>query len=279
MSDFVNLLLSNVQVQQFLASLVTSAAKEAGSKAGHWIVDSLVSLVKKYNGCPTVKMAATEKKLEELISEKDGSVSSYGQHYWMDVLTFMFPEREVTIDKLTDGLCDYMANRIYFGLGFEQLLLDVGYKLQSIRYMTHIDGQESRAPHYFDLFGTFEQEYFDNLVVAKVVDATLNSPHDFVNSIPSVVRDINGDPRLRQPLLRDHDIISILLLRGQNSNQLSRLRQTIRIVQTSNDVYLPRLILFTREEFLDILSQEDVSERKKRIVERFQAVRPYRGIG
>jgi len=199
------------------------------------------------------------------------------QNFWMDFMTFMFPDREVTIDKLDERLCGYMANRIYTSLGFEQLLLDAGYKPERIRYMTSFQGQQSRTPHYFDLAATFEQEYFDNLLLARVVDYTVSSPQDFVNSLPSVVRDINGDPIARPALLRDHDIIAIISPNTMATGRLTRLRQTIRTVQVSNDVTLPRLLLFTNEELTNLLKCEDVKERGEKVVEKFREVRPYRG--
>jgi len=276
--DLLDLLLSNVQIQQFLTSLGTSAARETGEKVGKWVVTSIAKKAKESKLFKEDKVKKTEEILDEFVSKGKKSGLSLVQSFWMDFLTFMFPDREVTIDKLDSGLSSYIANRIYFGLGFEQLLLDAGYKHERIRYMTHFQGQQSLTPHYFDLAATYEQEYFDNLLLARVVDLTVSSPHDFVNSLPSVVRDINGDLLARHAFLRDHDVISIIISNDLNSRQLARLRQLIRTVQISNDIFLPRLVLFTNEEITGLLACDDQKKRGQRVMEKFNEVRPYRGI-
>jgi len=274
--DVLELLSSNMQIQQFLISLGTTAAKETGERVGKWVVDSIALKIKEAKLFRDDKIKKTEKELNDLISKgKEGSIS-LAQSFWIDFLTFMFPEREVRIDELNTDLCSYIANRIYVGLAFEQLLLDIGYKLERIRYMTHFEGLQSKMPHYFDLAAMYEQEYFDNLLAARVIDLTVNSPNDFINSLPSVVRDINGG--LNHARLRDHDIICIVLSNDLTTRQVTRLRQTIRTVQTSYDVFLPRLVLFTNDELKSLLGCEDKRERGRRTTEKFIEVRPYRGL-
>lgn len=278
MTDLLDLLLSNVQIQQFLTSLGTSASTEAGERVGKWVVSSIAQKIKECKLFREDKVKKTEKVLEELVSKSKESGLYLAQNFWIDFLTFMFPDREVTIDKLDNVLSSYIANRIYVGLGFEQLLLDAGYKIERIHYMTHFQGQQSLTPHYFDLTATYEQEYFDNLLVARVVDLTVSSPHDFVNSLPSVVRDVNGDLMAKHALLRDHDIISVIISNDLTPRQLARLRQTLRTVQITNDVFLPRLVLFTNEEIASLLACQVETERGQRVMEKFCEVRPYRGI-
>jgi len=268
--------MSNPQIQQFLTSLGISAAKEAGEKIGRWIVDSIAAKIKESKLFKDEKIRETEELLDGLISKKKTAGITLLGNYWIDFLTFMFPDREVAIDKLTRTECDYVAQRIFTGLGFEQLLLDLGCKLEEIRYMTHFPGVQSRALHYFDLAASYEQKFFDNFLCARVIDIRMSSPQDFVNSLPRVVSDINGNPST-QLVFRDHDIIAIVMANELSSHRLTRLRQTMRTVQDTNDTFLPRLVLFSNQELLELLSSEDYEQRARRMDRKFLEVRLYRG--
>lgn len=252
-----------------------SAAKEAGQRIGKWVVDSIATKIKESRLFKEKRITETEDLLAGLVSEKKTRITLLAS-YWIDFLTFMFPDREVTIDKLTQADCDYIAQRIFTGLGFEQLLLDIGYELEKIQYMSYFSGIQSLTRYYFDLTASYEQEYFDNFICARVVDIRVSSPQDFINSLPRVIADINGDPS-RPSLLRDHDIIPLVMANQLSTHQLNKLRKTIRTVQDTNDVILPRLVLFSNLELLELLGSTNLEERKKRIKRKFEEVRPYRG--
>ena len=70
MPDILDLLVSSPQIREFLLTLSLSAAKEAGERAGKWVVDSLTSKIKKSNLFQKEKVAKTEQVLYELISNK-----------------------------------------------------------------------------------------------------------------------------------------------------------------------------------------------------------------
>ena len=275
--DVLDLLMLNPQIRDFLTSLSLSAAKEVGARSGKWVVESLTARIKKAGLFRSEKVAEAEKKLNELTFSKQITGITMMQNFWIDFLEFMFPDRDVALEKLNEELCDYIAQRIYAGLGFEQLLIDIGYKPERIRYMTYFVGQRSKTPFYFDLKASFEQEYFDNLLIARVIDSRVSSPPEFVNSLPSVIQDINGDTA-SQAILRDHDIIAIIQSNPQSTAQLTKFRQTIRTVQTSNDVNLPRLIFFTTEELEHMLACTEGEDRANRFKQKLLEVRPYRGI-
>ncbi len=276
MVDILDLLAANPQIQQFLTSLGISVTKEAGKKIGKWIVESITTKIRGSELFEDRKIKETEQLLDGLISQKKTTGITLLGNYWIEFLTFMFPDREIAIDRLTQTECDYIAQRIFTGLGFEQLLLDTGYRPEKIRYMTSFPGVQSRANHYFDLAARFEQEYFDNFLCARVIDIRVGSPKIFVNSLPRVVSDINGNPS-RPPIFRDHDIFAIVMSNELSLLKLSRLRQTIRTVQETNDVILPRLILISNQELLELLSRENKEERGDRMKRKFQEARLYRG--
>ena len=275
LADILDLLMSNPQIQQFLTSLGMSTAKEAGEKIGKWVVDSITTKIRDSKLFGNQKIKAADELLNGLISKKPTGITLL-TNYWLEFLTFMFPDREITIDKLNQSECDYIAQRIFTGLGFEQLLLDMGYRLEKIRYMTYFPGLQSRAFHYFDLAANFEQEYFDNVLCARVIDIRVSSPQDFVNSLPRVVSDINGDP-YRPPILRDHDIVTIIISNDLSTSRLTKFRQTIRTVQETN-IILPRLILIANQELSELLRCKNQKERGDRMRRKLQEVRLYRGV-
>ena len=274
----LDLILSNPQVSQFLSSVVASASKDAGEKVGKWVVDALSKKIKGAKLFEPEAVSKTEIALNGFLTEGKNSGLSLAQNFWLDFFDFMFPDMGITIENLDEKLSSYIANRIYYGIGFEQLLINAGYKFERIHYMTSIQGQDSLWPYYFDLVATYEQEYFDNLILARVVDWNVNSPQDYVNSLPSLIRDINGYSTVKRPLVRDHDIISIIISNDLSTRQSTKLRQIIRTVQGSNDIFLPRIVLFTSEEIGNLLACQNEEERGKRVLEKFKESRPYRGI-
>lgn len=273
--DVLDLLMSNPQVQQFLTSLSMTITTEAGGQIGKWVVSSIGSKIKSCKLFKNDKIGKTEKLLNDLISKKSEEITLFS-NYWIEFLTFMFPDREVSIDKLTMAECDYIAQRILTGLGFEQLVLETGYKSTKIRYMTHFSGLQSNALYYFDITAGFEQEYFDNFLFGRVIDTRVSSPQEFINSIPAAVSDINGDPA-RPAQLRDHDIITMIIPNDLTSSRLAKLRQTIRTVQERNP-FIPRLVLMPNQEFSELLACTNPEERKERMRRKFQDVRLYRGV-
>jgi hypothetical protein len=255
-------------------SLSISATKEAGERVGRWIVASIGAKLKGSKLFKVEKVKEAEQMLSSLITKKTGEMTLLS-NYWIEVITFMFPDREIDLPKLNENECDYVAQRIFSGLGFEQLLLDAGYKLPKIRYMTHLSGLESQQIYYFDIVASFEQEYFDNFLCARVIDTRVSSPQDYINSIPRAVSDING--KSGRPTLRDHDIIGIVLSNDVSSGRLVKLRQNIRTVQETN-LSIPRLILLTDQELNNLLSCSNDEQRSKSIRSKLQDPRLYRGV-
>jgi len=275
LADLLDLLMSNPQIQQFLLSLTMSMSKEAGEKVGKWIVGSIANGLKTIKLLSKEKMSEADKVLEGLISKKTTGITML-TNYYMDFMSFMFPDREIDIEKLSKEECEYVGQRIFIGLSFEQLLLDIGYKLNKMRYLTRFPGLQSNSLYYFDLAASFEQEYLDNLLFARVVNTRFGSPQEFVNSLPRVVSDINGDFS-RPTLLRDHDIIAVIVSDELSGSRLTKLRQTIRTVQDTNAI-LPRVVLVTSQEIFELLNCGDAKERSERIRRKFQEVRFYRGV-
>ena len=275
MTDIVDLLATNPQIQQFLTSLATSATKEVGERLGKWIVQSIGAKIRGSELIKNNKVAEAEHMLNNLIKKKTGGITLLS-NYWIDFMTFMFPERELDVNAISQNDCDYIAQRIFTGLGFEQLLLDVGYKPTKIRYMTHFSGLQSQQLYYFDITASFEQMYFDNFLCARVIDTRISSVQEFVNSIPQTINDINGITP-RPALLRDHDIIGIILSNNPSAGKLAKSRQNIRIVQETNP-FVPRLILLTNQELFGLLSCPDSKEREERTRSKLLDARLYRGV-
>jgi len=67
--DILELLLSNPQIQQFLTSLGTTAAKETGEKVGKWIVNSIAVKIRESKLFKEDKVAKAEKELNEVLSK------------------------------------------------------------------------------------------------------------------------------------------------------------------------------------------------------------------
>lgn len=119
----------------------------------------------------------------------------------------MFPERTVDGNTLTEEDCDYIVARTYAASELQSLLCDMNYDPRQISYMAQIQGK-SKSIYFFDLRAWYKQEYFDNLLIGRIIDNRIGVPTEYVNSLPMLVQDINGDTVASPAVIRDHDILS-----------------------------------------------------------------------
>ena len=273
MEGVVDLLLSSPAVKDFFVGMGTSAAKEVGQKAGSLIVQSLTArLTKVKSGYGKKELLTVEKKLNGYLREDESTLIS--KNLWIQFLTFMFPEREVTLERLDPELCAYIADRIYIGLTFQSWLIEMGFRMENTRYMATIQGRRSATPFYFDVRAVYEQEYIDSVILLRVIDSRVTLPTEFINALPSICQDIN-DSDLAYPAIRDHDILVLVRTGGSNLAQKGATQATLRSVRGSFDSSLPRLLYLEENEFEELVLMK-ITSRRKFLAERLRGLKPYR---
>src|SRR5216683_3982917 len=174
MVELVELLLQNEPIRFFLSSVALSAGKTTAEKTGKWIVESLVSKLKRVPHENKAKLAEAEKSLKQLTA--GGQATGLVGSFWLDFVEFMFPERPMGIEDINQDLSEYVAGRIYAGLGFQQLLYDLNFEMGSVKYMSQYQGRRSQGRYYFDLGALYTQEYYDHRLIVRVVDARESAP-------------------------------------------------------------------------------------------------------
>lgn len=138
--------------------------------------------------------------------------------------------------------------------------------------MAQIKGK-SKSIYFFDLKAWYNQEYLDNLLIGRVIDNRIGVPTEYVNSLPMLVQDINGDTA-ESPAIRDHDIF-VLAHTGKIEKPES-IKNTIKTVQTTYDTFLPR-ILYLTEEDLEELVRMGRKKAAAQLTSKIKVMRPYRG--
>lgn len=273
MSDTIDIILGSPQLNQFLVSLCASFGAEVAKDIGKSIFASLKNRFERNKNIDKTKIDELGKKLLSFPEKKD--ISKLTQAFYLDFVTFMFQERDVKADKLSDEDCNYIATRTCAAFELESILLDMGYDISRIKYMAHLNGRKSRIPYSFDLMASYPQEYFDNVLITRIIDSRVCIPTEFINSIPMLIQDINGNTSESPSILRDHDIF-FLIQTGKLEN-IGKIRQTIRIVQESFDVFLPRIIYLTEED-LERLMNIERAKAAESLSSRIKENQPYRGF-
>ena len=271
-SDPVAILLNNPYLGQFLMSLCSSFGSKVADNVSEWVIGSLKRRLQRRK-TPDEDIAKVETTMASFVKRK-GVDGFLAKAFWMEFLTFMFPERGRDARKLTEEDCDYISARTCAAFELESLLFAIGYAPKSVSYMAQIQGKKSRLPYFFDLKASYEQDYFDNLLVARVIDSRVCIPTDYIKSIPMLVQDVNGDVTASPAALRDHDLFAVVQT-GEIDNS-GQIMQAVKTVQSSYDVSLPRILYFTEEE-LERLIMMEREKAKGFLISRIKEVKPFRG--
>lgn len=271
MAELASIIMNNPYIGQFLASLSSSFGTEIGGRVAGWICGSLEDRLKR-NKVPPKDIEKAQRYFARFSKNKDAN-EFLASVFWMDFLTFMFPETTVDGNSLTEQDCDYIIARTYAASELQSLLCSMNYNPRQISYMAQIKGK-SKSVYSFDLKAWYNQEYFDNLLIGRVIDNRIGVPTEYVNSLPMLVQDINGDTAESPASIRDHDIL-VLIHTGKIEKPES-IKNTIKTVQNTYDTFLPRILYLTEEDLEELVGME----RKKATVQltsRIKEMRPYRG--
>jgi hypothetical protein len=149
----------------------------------------------------------------------------------------------------------------------------MNYDPRQISYMAQIQGK-SKSVYSFDLKAWYKQEYFDNLLIGRVIDIRIGVPTEYINSLPMLVQDINGDTQASPAYIRDHDVF--VLIHTGKIEKPELIKNTIKNVQNTYDTFLPRILYLTEEELGGLMAM-DRKKASHQLSSRIKELRPYRG--
>lgn len=271
MADLVNIVLNNPYIGQFLSSLTLSFGTETGKRVSGWIFDSLEGKLRS-NKTPQQEIDKAKRHFSTFTQKKDNT-AYMSSLFWMEFLNFMFPERLVDGNALTQEDCAYIIARTYAASEFHSLLCDLNYDQSQIKYMAQIQGK-SKSVYNFDLKAWYRQEYFDNLLIGRVIDNRIGVPTEYINGLPMLVQDINGDSTASPATIRDHDLF--VLIHTGKIEKPDTIRNAVKTVQYTYDIFLPRILYITERELEDLVTMEK-KKASDRLSSRIRELRPYRG--
>lgn len=125
MAELASIIMNNPYIGQFLTSLSTSFGTEIGGRVAGWICDSLEDRFRR-NKVPPKDIEKAQRYFAKF-SEKTDANEFLTSVFWMDFLTFMFPERTVDGNSLTEQDCDYIIARTYAASELQSLLCSMNY--------------------------------------------------------------------------------------------------------------------------------------------------------
>ena len=272
MAEAIALIASNPFMQSLLTGIASSAAYEAIKKV-------IKHLCGHFERRPEIFKPERVKEMETHFA---GVFERYEKGQWASVETsfleqfqqFLFPNRKIVPEHLDESQCEYIAERVFYGVLFQSMLVEVGYKQENVKYLFPFPSKYVRSPYYFDIKARYEYSFIDQLLVARVVDSRAFDPIESLQAIPARIKEINeANPQAR---FRDFDLY-VVIHTGQYTDDLSmRMRDILKIYhETQSD--LPRFAYFKKQE-LDYLMKLKQEDRVVSLKHRFWDLKIDRGV-
>ena len=273
MAEAIALTASNPFIQSLLVGIASSAAYDAIKK----IIKNLCDHFERRDDL------FESEDIKEMEDQFAGIFERYEKGQWGSVQKtfleqfqqFLFPNRKIVFEHLDESQCEYIAERVFYGVSFQSMLVDAGYTKENVEYLFPFPSKYvGSPPYYFDIKATREYSLIDHLLVGRVVDSRALDPIDSLQAIPTRIREINeANP---QRGFRDFDLY-IVIHTGHYTDPLSmRIRNMLRNYnETRSD--LPRFTYFTKEE-LDFLMKLKKEDRAVSLQHKLLDLKIYRGV-
>lgn len=267
----IGYLLSNPIVQNFLINLAAAATYDQGRKVVSCIYNHFYT---RKDFFPENQIKTIKPHLKKYLKKQTRIPEAIGRRFWRDFSLFMFSGQFKTANDLTENDCEYIAERVFYGVTFQSILIELGYDKESIEYMYRMQGRTPRLVYFFDAKAKDRTLQIDNLTVVRVIDNRVPGMLDSVLAIPSIIQDINQtNPRSR---FRDHDLYVIVQSGHTNSSIVDAVRDILHRHQQMNPD-LPR-ILYLEKDHMDHLISLPKEDRVRFLKEQIRMIRIDRGI-
>lgn len=276
MSEVIDFVLAN----PFLLNILAGVASRGVYDVGKTII---THLWKTFRQRPTV--FPDTRRVDGIKTSFNESLDRYQKGFpavvnkplWNDFFQLFFPDQRVSISRLDETQCEYIAERLYCGATFRSLLLDIDYKEEKIYYPFRMPGLRITTPHCFDLGAILESIYIDNLTIVKVLDnRSGGSPREYVQGIPSMIKQINKYVPPHS-VFRNFDIFVLIHTGSVNEESSTLVKDNIRYIQEEYS-FIPRIIYYKVDD-IDRLLNLSREERRENLVREFKSVKIDRRIG
>ena len=270
--DYIALIASNPLIFNLLTGIASNAAYDGVKK----VVKCLIGHIKRK---PEVFVP---KQIEQIEAQFASSFERYEKGHWASLRRrfleefqqFLFPNRQIDLEHLSEPQCEYIAERLFYGISFQMMLLELGYKKDDVKYMFAFPGRYVRSPYYFDIKAKYEIPFVDQLLVTRIVDSRVVDPIECLQAIPVRIKEINdANP---QAQFRDFDLY-VIVHTGQYNDSLSQRMKGILEMYRKMESSLPNFTYFKKQE-LDHLMEFSQKERIISLRQRFSDLKVDRGV-
>jgi hypothetical protein len=253
--EAVSLILSNPVVLGLLTGVASNAVYDT------------VKAVTKHLIChfkeePEIFTSEDVKKTEEQITvffEKynQGIWSAVQGTFWEQLQQFLFQNRKIDFAKLDEPHCKYVAERLFYGISFQSMLVELGCKPENVKYMFAFPAARLGSPYYFDVKAKNDFQCVDQLVVARVVDNRAMDPIEPLQAIPVTIDEINNVNPVAH--FRDFDLYVIIHSGQYDTETNTKIKGILKSYQMSQPD-MPRFAYFEKQD-LDNLMTAKKEER------------------
>jgi hypothetical protein len=247
--EAVGLILSNPVV----IGLLTGVASNAVYDTVKAVTKHLICHFKKK---PELFTTEDVKKAEEQVAvffEKydKGVWNNVQGVFWEQLQQFLFQNRKVDFAQLDEPLCEYVAERLFYGITFQSMLLELGCKQENVKYMFAFPTARLGSHYYFDVKAKNDFQCVDQLVVARVVDNRAMDPIEPMQAIPVTIDEINNaNPVAR---FRDFDLYIIIHSGQYDADTNTKIKGILKSYQTTQPD-LPRFAYFEKQDLDSLMA-------------------------
>jgi hypothetical protein len=248
-------ILSNPVVMGLLTGVASSAAYDTVKKVTNHL---MYHLKEKPQVFAKEDVERTEKHIAGLFQKYDeGLWGTVEGAFWDQLQQFLFQNQRIDFEDLDEPHWKYVAERLFYGISFQSMLIELGCKKENVKYMFAFPSDRLGSPYYFDVKAKNEFHCIDQLVVARVVDNRITNPIDLIQAIPVTIDEINSATSVSH--FRDFDLYVIIHSGQYDPETCMRIKGILKKYQTGQ-YEMPRFAYFEKQD-LDKLMTSDKGER------------------
>lgn len=261
MAEAVGLILSNPVVIGLLTGVASNAMYDT-------VKGVTKHLIRHFKENPRLFTNEEVKKTEEQVAVffenyDKGVWSAVQGAFWEQLQQFLFQNQKMDFAKLDEPHCKYVAERLFYGISFQSMLVESGFKRENVKYMFSLPGARLVSPHYFDVIAKNDFLCVDQLVVARVVDNRAMDPIVPLQAIPVTIDEINKANPVAH--FRDFDLYVIIHSGQYDVETNTKIKGILKDYQKDQDVAgeqngMPKFAFFEKQD-LDTLMGDKKEER------------------
>jgi hypothetical protein len=194
----------------------------------------------------------TEEQIAVLFQKYDqGAWNTVQGAFWEQLHQFLFQNQRIDFAKLDEQHCKYVAERLFYGISFQSMLVELGCERENVKYMFPFPSDRLGSHYYFDIKAKNDLQFVDQLVVARVVDNRAMNPIETVQAIPVTIDEINNVNPVSH--FRDFDLYVIIHSGQYDTETNTKIKGILKSYQMSQHE-MPRFVYFEKQDVDDLMT-------------------------